>query len=178
MTDSIKEIRLELDRITRGLSVVKEHNLLAVPFDLTATSGASVVLGKACQVLSIIDQKTLAGCIDISEWLACLPAWFVRFFRKELTIAESDAWHKKWRGFPPGGKENAEAEIGWSLEGWLYWLEPENRQWYLWSSGLPLENDSKIEVFIQTIDTPFASKSLVWLFKCSGASSFTMPLDA
>ncbi len=177
MTDSMDEIKLELERLRLGLDLVKERNNFAVPFVLTAASGVSAVLNKACQVLSIVDQKTLDGCSSITEWRECLPAWFLLPFSVERSKQENDAWLRMWRELPPAAKAKAETEKGWSLEGWLYWLEPENRQWYLWSSDSDLDNDERIVLLVQAIDFPFASKSLVWLFKCSGASNFDIHLD-
>ncbi len=59
----------------------------------------------------------------------------------------------------------------WSLDSWLYWLEPENRTWFWWDAAL-LEEPIRETYFIVAVvilEWPFPWGALKWLFKACGA---------
>lgn len=58
----------------------------------------------------------------------------------------------------------------WSLNAWLYILEPRDRMWFWYGSTLliPQENNYFL-VSVKVIDDPFSSETLRWLLLGSGA---------
>lgn len=60
----------------------------------------------------------------------------------------------------------------WTLSAWLYWLEPENREWFWWKAYEFDDEEIKNTHFLIEVtvyNQPFLWGSLKWLFKACGA---------
>jgi hypothetical protein len=96
-----------------------------------------------------------------------LPNWFTSAFAPEKSMEEAEQWLKWWKSLPKKEQEIALKEAVWSLEDWLYWMQPDIRQWFWWD--VIIDDSNCIKVAVEVEEWPFAWGSLEWLFKASGA---------
>jgi hypothetical protein len=87
-----------------------------------------------------------------------------------MSPEKAKQWLTWWRSLPPAEQAKAEIEKDWSLENWLYWMEPSNRQWFWWDAKVLQEHDH-IALAIQVEAWPFPWGALRWLFRAAGASA-------
>ena len=104
------------------------------------------------------------GTSSGEDWARLLPAWFVSACSPELTPAEAEAALARWRADPVAHDADP-----WSLSGWLYWFEPENRSWWWWDGQI--EGDDRLGITIVVEGHPFADGALRWLLLAAGAAS-------
>jgi hypothetical protein len=57
----------------------------------------------------------------------------------------------------------------WSLDNWVHWMRPENREWYWWDAEVVGGAAAVVEVEVD--GWPFPWGSLEWLLKAAGANS-------
>ena len=141
-------------------------------FIVSCQSDALSVLELAKQTLSIVNQHSLQEWPSIDSWSNLLPKEFINGFLPELTDKEKAECQKQWEQLTYDEKiKNAAQDEQWTLSNWLSWLEPEAREWFWWNALLfnePL-NKSHFVVEVTTLDSPFMSGALKWLFKACGA---------
>ena len=131
-----------------------------------APGTASDVVTRCRQVVkAIIDNGDPWPNLD--EWKKKLPDWFASACAPEQTREEAERWLVWWRSLPPAEKAAAEDERGWSLSDWLYWLEPEQRDWFWWE-GRAVSNDRAI-IAVEVMDFNAPLGSLKWLLRTAGA---------
>jgi len=118
----------------------------------------------------VIDKSSLSSWPTESEWRQLLPIWFTESCQPSQTQAEAERWLKWWQRLSP--QEQAEAELNkdWSLDSWLYWMEPENRQWTWWDAKAVNDCDHLL-VAVEVDCWPFPWGALRWLFRAAGASA-------
>lgn len=107
---------------------------------------------------------------DLEAWRQVLPSWFVLRCAPEQTKEEAERWLALawWRKLPAEEMARATDESGWSLANWLYWLEPEQREWYWWDGRVVDHDTARIVVDAQ--DVPATLGALEWLLKAAGLS--------
>jgi hypothetical protein len=132
--------------------------------------GAGDVLERVISVLRTIDEVALEGWPTDEQWATKLPEWFTSACASSMTPDEAERWLAWWRGLPPDEQERSEREKDWSLDSWLYWMEPCNRQWYWWDAEV-LDDCDHILVAVEVEAWPFPWGALRWLFKTAGASA-------
>ncbi len=66
-------------------------------------------------------------------------------------------------------QDRLERDEPWSLEGWLYWMEPINRFWFWWEACAT--RDDHAVVAVEVTEWPFPWKALSWLLRAAGATS-------
>ncbi|MCG7537914.1 hypothetical protein [Pseudoalteromonas sp. OOF1S-7] len=146
--------------------------LLKIKLRVRCNGDAAQVLDRAKEVMLTLLSCTKGKCFQYIKWTNALPSWFVQCCGRELSSDELEEYLSKWRLLSPEEQEKMENEQDWSLDDWLYWLEPEQRTWYWWSSNRL--NDDLFELVIVVRDWPTAIGSLEWLLKASGANDVAL----
>lgn len=167
-------ILLERDRLNRPPdSNVRATGIGIARFVVSCESNAINVLNLAKETLQIVTSYYEVDWPSLEKWKKILPHTFVNNCIPEITKEESDqkiafrnslSWEEQ-------AKLLAEDEK-WSLDAWLYWLEPENREWFWWKAYEFDDEEIKNTHFLIEVtvyNQPFLWGSLKWLFKACGA---------
>lgn len=93
----------------------------------------------------LLTAVPLMGDHEDDAALAALPAWFVQ------------------QCSTPTAK--------WSAEGWLFWLEPDERSWWWW--GGRADGPDQLVVEVLTHGHPYGSGSLRWMLRAVGCADLT-----
>jgi len=101
-------------------------------------------------------------------WRSLLPSWFIAQCAEEKSKEESAQWMDWWRRLPREEQTRAEREKKWSLNSWLYWFQPDERQWFWWDAAV--EDPDTVRVIVEVEGLPFPWGALDWLFRASGAT--------
>jgi len=126
-------------------------------------------LERVKSVLRIVDEAAVTGRLMEMSWRANLPDWFTSGCAPLISPEES-AHNLAWRKSLPLEEELRVArETDWSLDAWLYWLEPERREWLWWDAKALIDVDHVV-VAVEVDSWPFAWGALRWLFRVAGAS--------
>lgn len=166
------QLEAELQRLKDGpRPTEKPSGGGTVRFVARCPLGASDVLAKASSVLKTVDEIALTGWLGNEEWSRKLPEWFTSACAPPMSQEQAERWLAWWKALPPEEQSRAENEKDWSLDNWLYWMQPENRQWFWWD-GKTLDDCDHILVAVVVEAWPFPWGSLRWLFKAAGASAF------
>ena len=64
-----------------------------------------------------------------------------------------------------------DSESAWTINGWLGWIDPDERPWRWWNAYILGEEQNTGVVEIQINDWPTPVASLSWLLMASGATS-------
>ncbi len=141
-----------------------------VKFRVMTKEPAPIVLNRVRSVLSVIDETAMVNkWPDDAAWTARLPKWFVAGCAPTMTEREANSWLIKWNKMSAVEKAKAEEEKAWSIDNWLYWMQPENRQWYWWDAEAVEEVAALVAIEVEA--WPFPWGSLKWLLKVAGATS-------
>lgn len=169
MTDITLQLQNELRRLETGPSPgEKPGGVGTVRFDVSTAAGAEEVLRRAKQVLQVIDKAILDGWPSTEGLVPQLPGWFTAACAPPMSREQSDEWLARWRRLPPDEQVKAQNELKWSLDDWLYWMEPANRQWFWWDAEVA--GDKKLaKVAIEVEGSPFPWAALRWLLVAAGA---------
>lgn len=171
MPNSSSRLNAELRRLNNGPEPGEiPGGVGTFRFMVRFPHGTGDVISKAKGVLRILDEATLAGWPTQEGLTPCLPEWFASACVPETSPDEAKRWLAWWRRLPPDEQTKAEAEKGWSLDNWLYWMEPSNRQWFWWDARV-LEGSESAFVAVQVEAWPFPWGWLRWLFRAAGAST-------
>ncbi len=167
--------RLHLERETRRLENgpfldEKPNGVGVVHFTAYCPLGAASVLSKVKTVLRILDDAALRGWPESQQCKPVLPSWFTSFCVAEMSDVEAKEWLARWQNLSPEDKLHVEREKDWSLNNWLFWMEPDNRQWFWWDAEVVEERDH-IALAIEVEAWPFPWGALRWLFRAAGAST-------
>jgi hypothetical protein len=171
---NLKRNRLK-EEIFRILEGVEEGNIPkgmgTVRFNVICKNNSEFVLNNVKEVLVTIINKTLKESTWPSddEWYEILPNWFREKCSDELNEKDAEKWLDWWRSHSPEDQKKIELDMKWSLSNWIYWMHPDNREWYWWDATC-IDNDT-ILVAIEVDSWPFPWGSLSWLFKASDAIS-------
>jgi hypothetical protein len=167
---NLSRIKTELRRLENGPSPgEKPGGAGTVRFIAPCPLGASEVLEKVKSVLRIVDEVTLTGWLSDEQWEARLPDWFTARCAPPVSQEEAErrlAWRKS---LPPDEQARVARETEWSLDAWLYWLEPDRREWFWWDAKA-LDDVDHIMVAVEVDGCPFPWDALRWLFRAAGAS--------
>jgi hypothetical protein len=90
-----------------------------------------------------------------------LPVWLLQRFTQPLSNAEAEAL----MALPFEERMLAFAKAGWSLENWLYWMQPSMRLWNEIESTVVKLGLLRVSVDIDSHPSP--TEALEWLFECS-----------
>ena len=171
MQNILSRLNVELQRLQNGPALdERSGGIGTVRFLVRCSFGTRDVLAKAKEVLKIVDEATLAGWPVAGDLTPRLPEWFVSACVAEMSPEQANKWLSWWRSLPPEEQRKAEIEKDWSLENWLYWMQPSNRQWFWWDAKV-LEDYDHIALAIEVEAWPFPWGALRWLFRAAGASA-------
>lgn len=124
----------ERNRISSS-SLIKENDGFVIEYITTCRPGCGeVILNEAKNILLLINKNTFPKWPDLDGWLSILPRYFIDSF----------------------------SDDDWIFENWIYWFEPENRFWFLWS--LEPVDDTHLKISILVHEHPFLSEALEVLF--------------
>lgn len=70
------------------------------------------------------------------------------------------------RALPAEQQASVVDDKKWTLSAWLFWLQPDERQWYFWDSRVESKNQLRVQV--QIVDYPLLG-ALEWLLRSAGA---------
>lgn len=87
-----------------------------------------------------------------------LPSWFVESFSEG-----SEALRRFRSGEPSEDQER------WTIEGWRFWFDPDERMWRWWDSVI-LSPDT-FEIRLVALDWPTPTGALKWLLYAAGAKA-------
>jgi hypothetical protein len=132
--------------------------------------GSDEVLANAKSLLKMIDEASLERWPTEEEWKIKLPDWLTSKCSPPICDEAAEKWLAWWRSLPAEEKQRAEAEQGWTLDNWLYSMEPRNRQWFWWDAK-SLSDLDHLVVAVEVEAWPFPWGSLQWLIKSAGAST-------
>ncbi|WP_375431314.1 hypothetical protein [uncultured Friedmanniella sp.] len=125
------------------------------------------VLRRSREVMTAVLDRPAQPWPSVAEWAESLPGWFVSACAPE-SEEELEAWVAWWRTLDPPGRAAAAAAKRWSLETWLSWLEPEERQWFWWDAAV---GGRRGQVLVEVPGWPAPFGALEWLLRAAGAAS-------
>jgi hypothetical protein len=162
------QLQAELQRLADGPRPNETPSGIGLArFVVRCPSGAADILAKVATVLKIVDEIALAAWPNTDEWRRKLPEWFTLACAPQISDEQAERWLAWWKALPQAEQAWAELEKDWSLDNWLYWMQPDNRQWFWWHAQ-PVDGDH-IKVMVSVDAWPFPYGSLRWLFKAAGA---------
>jgi hypothetical protein len=137
-----------------------------VSFVVGASHDMSTIIHRAMDVLLTVDDRA-DNWPSPEKWPRILPEWFVAKCAPEKSNAEASAWLARWQALSPEKQKEEEGRQPWSLLDWLYWLEPERREWFWWTATVKNPQEGVIELVVKA--WPFPWGSFAWLMQASGA---------
>jgi len=171
MSESAARLEAELRRLQDGPRPEENPGGLGtVRFLARYPAGGHDLLNKVTSVLKVLDEGSRNGWPTEEQWALILPEWFVSACAPKITPEQGERWLAWWKSLPPDEQARVESEKQWSLDNWLYWMEPSNRQWYWWDAKV-LDGLDHLIVAIEVDAWPFPWGALRWLFKAAGASA-------
>lgn len=137
-------------------------------FRVSGSDDPSALIRKAKSVLAIIDETALLGdWPEIDNWRSRLPQWFVDACAPAMSELEANTWLIRWKKMSLKERAADEASRLWSLDNWLYWMEPERRTWF-WIRAEPISSED-VMFAIDVEEWPFPWDNMKWLWKAAGA---------
>jgi len=132
---------------------------------------AAEVIAQCKEVLTSVLMYGAETWPSLASWEQILPGWFVRQFAPRESTADAERWLTWWRELPPAERAKAQEERRWTLEDWIGWLRPGEREWWWWDARVTGEQSAIVEVEVD--DWPHATGALRWLLRASGATAIT-----
>lgn len=146
-----------------------------VTVHLTSDRGIETVVARSKEVIACILEASDDNSLDIELLHETLPSWFVDACAPERTEEEQRQWLQWWRGLDSKGRAEEEYNAVWSLDNWLYWLEPAERQWFWWDAVAHDPHSARI--LVEVPGWPYASGALEWLLRAAGATEINISDD-
>ena len=139
---------------------------------LTARAAdAAAVLDRAREVMTVVVRSSGPPWPAPEVWARVLPAWFVQGCAAEPDPAAEAAWLSRWRRLPPADRSRLAERRSWSLQDWLYWLEPDQRQWWWWDGAVAGPHLCTVQVDVHGWPVPIGA--LRWLLRVAGAEEIS-----
>ena len=165
----INSVAGELRRLVEG----PEKNetipgLGLVRFVVVCNGNAVAVLETATAVMRVVCLGFSQGFKDEINWRSVLPVRFSGACAKEMSPEESERWLKRWQSLSDQEREEEERNRTWSLDNWMYWMDPRERSWQWWDAVIV--SPDRINVSLVVNSWPFGWGAVSWLFRGSGAS--------
>lgn len=132
---------------------------------------AAEVIAKAKAVLRDVAELP-AVAFASGDAVAVLPEWFVHACAREESDEERAAWLQWWRSLDDEARARAASERPWTVDDWLHWMSPGERQWVWWESRVATSDAGLVSV--EVTDWPAAIGSLLWLLRASGADDLVV----
>lgn len=136
---------------------------------------SEIVLGRVREVMTAILSLSDADWLSTAEWRTRLPDWFVASAAPERSQEEAEAWLEAWRAMPEEERQRVAQETEWTLDNWLFWLDPDERQWFWWNASI--EDEHTLRLVIEVEGWPVALGALKWLLRAAGVDGSTIDID-
>ncbi|MDS0526550.1 hypothetical protein NNC19_12735 [Clostridium sp. SHJSY1] len=154
----------ELKRLmNNNVNNYKIDQVFLTRFEVQCNGNSKGVLNRVKDVLEIVLQQDVKRWLTVEEWKCTLPKWFIESCADEITQEEAE----QRLTLSLEERIKISKNEGWALSSWIYWLNPNEKQWYWWESNIIDENI--LIVTVQSEDYPFAWGALEWLLLASGA---------
>lgn len=161
----------EVARLTRGPDPGEEP-VRGYLISVAVRSGlAAEAIDKAKAVLRDIVELPVDAFVS-GDAVAALPEWFVQACAAAETDEERAAWLQWWRSLDEDARARAASERPWTVDDWLHWMRPDERQWVWWESRVGASDAGLVSV--EVADWPVAIGSLLWLLRASGADDLVV----
>jgi hypothetical protein len=148
-----------------------------IAFEVEVPTGTAVdALNRCRDVLSPIILHQHGDWPGLDSWRTLLPVWFVLACGAEESPEDAERWLSWWRQLPAAEQQQAADERPWSLADWLYWMQPENREWFWWDARV--SDRGGLRVYVEVAAWPAPVGSLQWLFRAVGALGIDVADDA
>lgn len=138
-----------------------------VHLDVRCRGNAADVLNTAKGVMKAICLQCALGWSEEADWKSLLPEQFVSACAPEMTREQADELLKRLKALSDEDRAAEAKERPWSLDNWLYWVQPSERLWQWWDAKV--ESSNRIVVTVAVESWPFGWGALTWLFRGSGA---------
>ena len=138
-----------------------------VQFVVNCTGNSDEVLETAVDVMRVICTTCSQGWSEEIDWRSVLPKRFVRTCAKEMSLEESERWLQRLQTLSDNEREEDERTRAWSVDNWMYWMNPNERVWQWWDAKVV--SKERIEIRLAVDGWPFGWGAVTWLFRCSGA---------
>jgi hypothetical protein len=170
MTDKSSRLKDELRRLTTGPAAgERPAGVGIIRLRVSGPTHPAEILQRARQVVTVIDQASLDGWPAAKELVPQLPDWFTAACSEPMSQEQAEEWLAWWKRLPAAKQAEAANAKGWSVDNWLYWMEPVNRQWFWWDAQLNAAGEAA-NVVLDVDDWPAPWGALKWLFRTAGAS--------
>lgn len=141
---------------------------------LTSSYGTDIepIIDKVSNILLVILENSENQWPTLKEWEQLFPTWFIEKFAADMTKEEAEKWLKKWRKMSLKKKAKIKETMKWSLPDWLYWFEPQNREWEYHSISNISKDSFNFNILVD--GWPFPHGAIDWLLKNCGVSSISI----
>jgi hypothetical protein len=168
----INNYKIELERLAgKNTGFSNVDNLGIIRFKICVHNNKIECLPNLLTILRIIDEKILLmkDFPTIDEWYKIFPPNFINKFAKEMTKEEAMNWMKNWQSLSLQEKMQEEKKRQWTFSNWIYWFEPDNRKWFLFSHTEINKKEFWLDIMITEVPTPL--DALRWMLE---AFNFTI----
>jgi hypothetical protein len=131
----------------------------------------NLVLPNAREIMLAVLEHAGTPWPTLDDWRIVLPQWFVDRCAPEMSTEEAAEWLAQWRSLPPAERAQEERNRSWSLANWLYWLEPQHREWFWWDARV---TNGTVGITVQVSGWPAPLGALDWLLRAAGATEVTV----
>lgn len=155
--------RLLSPRIDKG-----DTALIAVDYLLMCDKNAVDVANRFKEVMIALDQALLKEASpEKVYWKDKLPKWFTEQCRPERTEEEKQQYLEWWDQLSAEKKvEEGLKKKKWSLNNWIHWMYPDEREWYWFKSEILSKNSLVLTVLVY--GHPYPDGALKWLAYTAG----------
>jgi hypothetical protein len=133
---------------------------------------APEVLARAREVMAAVLTNSAGTWPSELEWRELLPSWFVEACADEETPEQTRQRLARWEHMTLAERALETENEAWSVDNWIAWLEPEERQWFWWSADV--SDPDQLVVQVEVAGWPAATGALAWLLRASGAVEVTI----
>ncbi len=151
----------EIEKVERINARKSRKDIFLTEFYITTNLINEEFIHNISSILKIMAKDDSNVWPGRSYWQKKMPKWFLSNFHDPFTEKELENYINL------NYNEKKKLDDDWDLDGWVYWLEPKNRAWYLWSHEIVTK--SAVIITVCSKDTPFLSRSFDFLMKCCGA---------
>jgi hypothetical protein len=99
------------------------------------------------------------------SWASLLPRWFVEVCPPEGSAEDEQRWLAWWRTLPWPEQYAVSEAAPWSLPTWIYWLQPDERQWF-WVDA-HIVDETHFSVAVEVSEWPAPLGALKWLIRAA-----------
>ena len=131
----------ELRHLLKGVEPGEKAKGLGIAlFKVNCPGDANNVLKRCQEVLEIVLRQDNKNWPSDDKWQILLPEWFVARCAPERTLEEEEQLLELWQKLSPEEQRIASSEEQWAISEWIYWFQPEERQWFWWDAFAESDN--------------------------------------